>query len=125
MTGLQDCILVVDDEFLVAQGIAILLEDMGRVVCGIASSADEAVEMAVRHRPKLVLMDVRLPGVADGVDAAIEIQTRVGSLVIFVTTPDDPATLQRINQTPHATLLAKPVVGSRLAIAIQRALAHS
>src|SRR3546814_12180485 len=53
------CILIVEDEFLIADHLATMIDDMGLAVCGIADTADEAVAMAAQHRPDVVLMDVR------------------------------------------------------------------
>ncbi len=62
MSDLNDCVLIVDDEFLIAHALGMQVEDMGLKVCGMAGSAEEAVRKALRHRPMLVLMDMRLQG---------------------------------------------------------------
>jgi DNA-binding NarL/FixJ family response regulator len=120
---LNDTILVVDDEFLIAQGLCMQVEDMGLRVCGTAGTADEALEMAERHRPSVVLMDVRLHGSKDGVDAALAIHKSVGSRVIFITGSRETSTLDRIALDHPAGILFKPVSGSQLQSAIQTALA--
>ena len=76
MSNLQNCVLVVDDEFLIAMGFRTQVEDMGLAVCGTAATAEEAVLQAQTHRPAVVLMDMRLWGKRDGVDAAIAIHKR-------------------------------------------------
>src|SRR5215470_4703961 len=60
-------ILIVEDEILVAIDIRIMLEANGYVVIGMAASAEQAITIAGRERPDLVLMDVRLEGGRDGV----------------------------------------------------------
>ena len=62
MSDLQRHVLVVDDEFLIVLGLNKEVEDMGLTVCGSASTADEAIDLARRHRPMVVLMDMRLTG---------------------------------------------------------------
>ena len=99
MSDLQRCVLVVDDEFLIAQGLCLQVEDMGLNVCGTAATAETAVALAQAHRPSVVLMDVRLRGKGDGVDAAIAIHFTVGSRVIFITGSQDPNTVMRIGIT--------------------------
>src|SRR3546814_5258704 len=69
---------------------------MGMAVCGIAATAKGAVALAIKHRPQLVLMDMRLAGEGDGVDAALAIHEKVGSKVIFITGSREPATMDRI-----------------------------
>lgn len=124
MSGpLEDCIAVVDDEFLIASGLTMQLEDMGMTVCGTAATADEAVSLAQAARPAVVLMDVRLAGPKDGIDAALAIHETVGSKVIFVTGSREAATLARIEQDHPAGLLFKPVLAWQLREAISAALA--
>ena len=122
MTALADCVLIVDDEFLIAEGLRMQLEDMGKEVCGKAATADEAVALARLHRPQIVLMDMRLKGGKDGVDAALEIHAEVGSKVIFVTGSREPSTLERIRQDHPSGILFKPVSGAQLEAAIKEAL---
>ena len=124
MTGLQkNLVLVVDDEFLIAEGLCLQVEDMDMAVCGTATNADEAVALAMMHKPQVVLMDVRLRGDKDGVDAALAIHATVGSKVIFITGSREPATIERIYQDHPAGLLFKPVSERQLRTAIDLALA--
>jgi DNA-binding NarL/FixJ family response regulator len=123
MTGLSDCVLVVDDEFLIAESLCMHMEDMGLVVCGTAATADDAVALAQRHRPKLVLMDMRLRGEGDGVDASLAIHASVGSKIIFITGSREPATIERIGLVRADSVLFKPFSGYGLRTAIKAALA--
>lgn len=123
MTGrLEDCVAIVDDEFLIAAGLSLQLEELGMTVCGTAASADEAVALAQAARPAIVLMDVRLGGDKDGVDAALAIHETVGSKVIFVTGSREPATMDRIRLDHPAGVLFKPVLDWQLRQAISAAL---
>ena len=121
---LEGCVVaVVDDEFIIAEGLTLQLEDLGMTVCGTASTADEAVRLVQEKRPALVLMDVRLDGEKDGVDAAIAIHETVGSKVIFVTGSREPATMARIQLDHPAGVLFKPISDWQLRQAIDAALA--
>src|SRR5437016_3466545 len=82
---LSDCVLVVDDESIISSLWCAIVEGMGLEVCGTATTAWQAVALAQAYRPSVVLMDVRLRGERDGVDAALEIYDTVGSKVIFIT----------------------------------------
>src|SRR5215471_1773462 len=64
-------ILVVEDDFLVAMQIEAALMEAGFAPTGSAASGEEALAMAASVRPALVLMDIRLAGEMDGVDAAL------------------------------------------------------
>ena len=122
MTALNDCVLVVEDEFLIAELFVDLLEEMGRTVCGVANTAQQAIAMALEHRPSLVLMDVRLKGAEDGVHASIAIHDAVGSKVIFITGSREPANLKRIEQDHAAAVLFKPLSGRELQTAIEKVM---
>jgi len=98
------------------------LEGLGMTVCGTAATADEAVALVQSARPAIVLMDVRLGGEKDGVDAALEIHETVGSKVIFVTGSREPATMDRIQLDHPAGVLFKPVLDWQLRQAIGAAL---
>ncbi|OCX52704.1 hypothetical protein BEL04_11535 [Mucilaginibacter sp. PPCGB 2223] len=63
-------ILIVEDEFIVANDLSITLEDAGYDVCGIADSVEEAKEMITRYQPELVLLDIHLNGRLTGIDLA-------------------------------------------------------
>ena len=122
MTDLQNAVLVVDDEFLVAMGFCTQVEDMGLKVCGTAATAQGAVAKAQAHRPAVVLMDMRLSGEQDGVDAALEIHASVGSRVIFITASRDAAAVERIFQDHPFALLFKPVSPAQLRTTIAEAM---
>ena len=116
-------ILIVDDEFIISESLGLQVEEMGFEVCGTAATAQTAVELAKAHRPDVVLMDVRLKGPEDGVDAALEIHRTVGSKVIFITGSREPATMARIQLDHPAGVLFKPIYGQQLRGAIETALA--
>ena len=67
-------VLVVEDEALIALSLTDMLESMGLTVCGTADNARSAVDLADRDAPDLVLMDIRLRGKGDGIDAARQIR---------------------------------------------------
>lgn len=119
VSALNDCVLVVEDEFIIAEYFVLALEEMERTVCGIADTAQKAIALAREHRPSLVLMDVRLKGAEDGVFASIAIQREVGSKVIFITGSREPANLRRIEVGHAAAVLFKPLQGGELRRAIE------
>lgn len=122
MTNLTGGVLIVDDEFLIQELWAISIEHMGLRVCGRASTAEHAIELARQLRPELVLMDMRLQGEQDGVDAAIAINADVGSKIIFVTGSRE--TLNRIKTDHPAAVLFKPVADSQLRTVVRSILAN-
>jgi two-component system, response regulator PdtaR len=122
MSDLQRHVLVVDDDFLIVMGLTKQVEDMGLAVCASASTADKAIELARLHRPMVVLMDMRLDGAKDGVDAALVIHEEIGSKVIYITGSQDPNTVVRINTDHPFAILFKPVSSQQLRDAIGAAI---
>ena len=78
-------ILIVEDEQIVAADLEAKLNLIGHQVVGIAGSGEEAISLAGELRPDLVLMDVRLQGRLDGIEAASQIRQLTGAPVIFIT----------------------------------------
>ena len=122
MTDLSLCVLVVEDEFFIAEVFRLQIEDMGLTVCGVAATADQAIALAQQHRPAVVLMDMRLRGERDGVDAALVIHETVGSKVIFITGSREPETISRINLDHPYAVLFKPLAEGQLRDIVTEAL---
>jgi DNA-binding NarL/FixJ family response regulator len=81
-------VLVVDDQALVRQGFAVILDaEPDLTVVGEAGDGATAVTAAEELRPDVVLMDVRMPGV-DGIEATAEICARTPARVLMLTTYD-------------------------------------
>jgi CheY-like chemotaxis protein len=66
-------ILVVEDEAVTALDLKITLTALGHAVVGIASTCEEALQLAEYHRPDIVLMDYSLKGQLNGASAAREL----------------------------------------------------
>jgi DNA-binding NarL/FixJ family response regulator len=122
MTALNRSVLVVDDHAIIAELWCLHMEMMGLEVCGTAATAEEALSLAEQHRPAIVLMDMRLRGEKDGVDAALAIHASVGSKVIFITGSQEPETLARIALDHPAAILIKPVADHLLKTTVAEAL---
>ncbi|SHK50094.1 Response regulator receiver domain-containing protein [Roseomonas rosea] len=110
----NDCVLIVEDEFLIAELLTDMVEDMGLTVCACAATAEDATALAGQHRPRIVLMDVRLSGEKDGIDAALAIHHQVGSKVVFITGSQEAETVARIHQDHPAAILFKPITFGQL-----------
>lgn len=124
MIPLNSSVLIVDDEAIIAELWSAYMERMGLEVCGMAATADDAIALAEQHRPAIVLMDMRLRGKRDGVDAAIAIHGAVGSKVIFITGSQEPETLQRIKLDHPTAVLVKPISEQILRTTVSAALAE-
>ena len=115
-------ILVVEDEWLIATEIEYALETAGYEIVGLAMSADEAVRLAQQHRPDLIIMDIRMHGSRDGVDAALEIWQRLRLRSMFASAHIDPQMRERASQANPAGWLGKPFSSGQLLQALELAL---
>ena len=116
-------ILIVEDDFLIAQQIQHSLTKAGYEIVGVATSAEEAISFAQASSPDLVLMDIRLAGARDGVDVALELYANLGIRCLFVTAHHDQATRLRAAAAAPIGWVAKPFVMAVLIKSVRSALA--
>lgn len=114
-------VLVVEDEHLVALDIGLRLGRMGHDVT-IAYSGEEAVEIASSTPFDLVLMDIKLKGELDGIDAAAQIRGAHDVPVIYLTAYADNRTLERARETEPYAYVLKPFQERELKAAIELAV---
>ncbi len=115
-------ILVVEDEAIVAQDVRRQLESMGYRVPAVLARGEDAIRAAGEIRPELVLMDIRLEGDVDGVEAAGEIRRRFRIPVVYMTAFTDEQTLDRAKPTEPLGYLVKPVDRQNLRTAVEMSL---
>ncbi|MBK8023300.1 MAG: response regulator [Chloroflexi bacterium] len=115
-------LLIVEDETIVALDIQARLVRLGYKVCSRAVSGQEAIDQALQHQPDLILMDIRLQGSMDGIQAAHQIRRYLAVPIVYLTAYADADTLQRARITdPHGYLI-KPFEERELQITIELAL---
>ena len=122
---MKGSVLIVEDEFLIAEALAMLVEDLGLTVCASAVTADQAIWLAQLHKPTLVLMDVRLKGPKDGVDAALAIWNLLRVPIIYITGSAEPENIARINSDHPAGVLFKPFQFAEFKATVERVLGAS
>lgn len=115
-------ILVVEDERIVALDLATTLNNLGYTVAGSVSSGEAAIEQALKLRPSLVLMDIRLAGKMDGIQAAEGIRKEADLPIIYLTAHSDDPTLVRARNTGPFGYVVKPFKTDALHCAIEIAL---
>jgi PAS domain S-box-containing protein len=118
-------VLIVEDEAVIALDLEARLGRMGYAVAGVVDTAEGAVSAVAAEAPALVLMDVRLRGARDGIDAAQEIHRRFDAPVVFVTAHADEATLERARAAEPAGFVVKPFEDGQLRAALELALEQS
>lgn len=115
-------ILIVEDEAIVAADLAGKLGQLGYEVVGTAARGEEAVELACRLKPEVVLMDIRLIGTMDGIEAAETIRCRYDLPVIYLTAHSDSATLEGAKLSGPFGYILKPFEERELATTVEMAL---
>lgn len=106
-------ILIVDDDPKLTQAVETILKSDDRfIVCGCATSGDEALRMVEEHAPDLVLMDIGMPGL-DGIDATRAIHERdAGQHVVIYTGSDEYDDVARADEAGASGYLHKRALTS-------------
>lgn len=114
-------VLIVEDDLLVAMDHKAVVAHLGGEVIGETDCGEEAVCLAEDLSPDVVMMDVRLHGALDGIDAAELISLRLGIPIVFVTAYGDPATRGRMDGVGTSAPVLKPASVSEIREAIREA----
>ncbi|AMV24267.1 Blue-light-activated protein [Gemmata sp. SH-PL17] len=115
-------VLIVEDERIIALGIQKRLTSMGYSIAGLAATGADAVRKATDLRPSIVLMDIRLEGDMDGIEAAARVRGQLDLPVVYLTANSDPETLRRAKITEPYGYVLKPYEDRDLQTAIEMAL---
>ncbi len=110
-------VLIVEDELLVAWHLESLVRDQKLDVCALVPDGDGAIEQS--GEVDLILMDIRLAGRMNGIEAARRIRAQCDTPIIFVTAHGDAESRAEIERMmPGTPVLAKPISADRLRAAI-------
>lgn len=115
-------LLIVEDEGIVALNIQRRLEGLGYNIVAKVASGEEAIIAAEETSPNLVLMDIKLEGNIDGIEAAAQIRERFQIPVVYLTAYTNEETLNRAKLTEPYGYILKPFEARDLATTIEVAL---
>ncbi len=107
-------VLIVEDDMIISLVIENMVKELGHDVVGKATTGDEAIKLAVTHSPDLLLMDIRLKGEMDGIEAVTEIKQKIETSVIYLTGNSDRVNYERARETEFIDLITKPFTISDL-----------
>jgi CheY-like chemotaxis protein/DNA-directed RNA polymerase specialized sigma24 family protein len=118
--SLQSSVMIIEDEAIIALHIRSIVESLGHSVTGVARTRSEAVALAERTQPELVLADISLADGSSGIDAVKDILSAMNVPVIFITAfPERLLTGER----PEPTyLITKPFEPETVIATIGQAL---
>jgi CheY-like chemotaxis protein len=85
------------------------LEKLGCEIMETVTNASAAIEFALANSPDFILMDIRVEGDMDGIEAMLEIQKYKNIPVVYVTGNSEPSVLERASQTNMKGFLIKPL----------------
>ncbi len=115
-------ILIIEDDPVTVMYLQEMLELRKYRVVGSAPDGQGAIALAHGEQPDLILMDVILEGAMDGIDTAMEIQSRLDIPVVYLTANTDEKNLRRAQETDPYGYLIKPLKDYDLYSAIETAL---
>jgi CheY-like chemotaxis protein len=117
----QGKILIVEDEAIPAMELQLIVESLG-YAASITTTGEEAVLLAGRENPGVVLMDINLDGEMDGIRAAEKISLELGIPVIFMTGYSNEDMLEEARSIKPSEILSKPLNIEKLKSAVKAAL---
>ena len=117
-------VMIIEDESIIAMDLEALVTEMGHQVTGIARTHTEAVELAERGMPDLILADIQLADNSSGIEAVNEVMEDLGRCpVIFITA--FPGRLLSGERKEPAFLIAKPYTQEQVRSAVSQAMFFS
>lgn len=117
-------ILIVEDEMIISEDVAMMLEDCGYTVVGQAMDFEEAISLIESEKPDLVLLDINLQGDKDGIDVAERMNEMLKIPFIYSSSLGDPMTIERAKKTNPSAYLVKPFKEEQLFAAIEVAMSN-
>ena len=114
----QKRILLVEDEIISAVLMETQLKNIGYTLVNHVSTGENAILSAKQNPPHLILMDIRLAGGIDGIEAVTRIQSESDIPAIFITGYEDPLIRERAEKLKPLAYLIKPLKFNNLQIII-------
>jgi response regulator NasT len=116
--------IVCEDEAVTSLRLAEQLEELGYEVVSRPGTGEEAVQAALTHRPSLILMDIRMPGM-DGLEASTKIRESLDAAIVVITAHISDEFIEQAVQAGVEGYLIKPVSPAQLRVAIALSLGAS
>ncbi len=117
-------ILVVEDEAIIAMDIQFMLRKLGFSQLEVVDTGEESLQKVAVDKPHLVLMDIKLKGELDGIEAAKQIFFEYNVPVIYITAFGDEKTLERADGSARYGFITKPFEETELQSTIESALSQ-
>ena len=102
-------VLIVEDEAYSALYLQDALSGEGYDICGTVATGEGAVSIAASKKPDIILMDIRLAGEIDGIEAACRIRQNNNIPIIFTTGHTDEGIFDRARKLDPVAYMIKPI----------------
>ncbi len=100
-------ILIVEDEYIIANDLELILQEAGYPVIGVADSVAEAIGLMNQQKPDIVLLDIYLKGKETGIDLAKPLD-ELGIPFIYISANDNKSVLEAVKATQPIGYIVKP-----------------
>jgi two-component system, response regulator PdtaR len=117
-------ILIVEDDYFIANELEHGLREAGYDVVGVAVTATEAVDLAVQLKPDIAIVDIRLARNSDGIATAVSLRETCNVRSIFATAHADPETRRRAEKAEPLGWVTKPYTADLVIAVIRSALSR-
>lgn len=118
-------VLIVEDEPIIADDIALSLEEVGYIIDGIEASAEGALKHLSRSLPDIILLDIKIKGNEDGIRLGHKINQLYQIPFLFISSLYDQNTISRAKAASPAGYIVKPFKETDLKVNIELALSKS
>ncbi|HKJ34067.1 MAG TPA: response regulator [Balneolales bacterium] len=125
MSDKDNGILIVEDNMLLSLVYENYIKKLGHTPLGPVTTGEEAVELAKKHNPALIIMDILLDGPMDGIDAMKEIRKFSDVAVIYITGNSDNRHAIRAEETNYVDYLIKPITINDLKSTFEKVFSES
>ena len=102
-------VLIVEDDLILTMINKRFLELLGHSVVSSVRNGLDAIEAVKKHNPDVIIMDIRIDGNIDGIEAMEEIRKFSDVKVIYVSGNSEPETLARAEKTKMLGFRVKPI----------------
>ncbi|MGL4597496.1 MAG: response regulator [Bacteroidia bacterium] len=118
-------IFIVEDEFIIAENLRMILESLGYDVPEPCGSMEDALKRIPLERPDLCILDINLHGKHDGIELGKKLQEELNVPFVYLTSNADPETVKQAGVTKPLAYLVKPFNADEIYAAIEIALIQS
>jgi len=112
-------ILIAEDNLIISLVVENMVKELGYSLVGKTVTGEQAIKIAKEEKPDILLMDIKLKGEIDGIDATAIIKESIKTKVIYLTGNSDQSNFDRLDETNFEDLIVKSFTISDLSKSIK------